>query len=131
MSAIRVLYVEDDMDDLEIVSSIVLSDSKQDFDIINEPTLEGAMIALAEKDIDIILLDLSLPDSIGIETVKAIKEACGHIPIIVISGTSDRTIYEEAVALGVYKMVHKDYLTTNYLSASIILAAKRYGVDLN
>ena len=73
-----------------------------------------------------VLTDLNLPDSYGIETYTAIKEAAGDTPIVVMSGVAETELALRAVRLGAQDFISKDYLTDKKrLSETIAFAIQR------
>ena len=63
-------------------------------------TLKAALNYHTHKDINVILIDLSLPDCIGLATYRTIKYFYSKIPIVILSGLSDTAIAIEAIAEG-------------------------------
>lgn len=92
-------------------------------------TVERSLVAgckrLENEDFDLILLDLSLPDSFGLDTFKEIDKASGQTPIIVLTGLEDERIGVDAVKLGAQDFLTKKELNVTLLSRSISYAIQR------
>ena len=85
---IIVLYIEDDEDDF-ILTSQLLKDADQPFRIEWQQTLQSGIEAIASNAFDIVILDLSLPDSSGWETFTTMREQAPDLPIILMTGLED------------------------------------------
>ncbi|EOZ95424.1 two-component hybrid sensor and regulator [Indibacter alkaliphilus LW1] len=77
------------------------------------------------KNFDIILLDLSLPDMRGEELINAVMELAGNIPVVVLTGYSDVEFSRKSVKLGVADYLLKDELTASTLYKSVIYSIER------
>ena len=93
---LRLLLIEDSPDE-----ACLLEESLSRVDrpplLIHAETLEEARRRLAENRIDAVLLDLGLPDSIGLETLDRANAAADYLPIIVLPGLEDESVAIEAV----------------------------------
>jgi DNA-binding response OmpR family regulator len=102
----RVLLVEDNPGDARLVE-ILLSegDRSSTFEVTHVGRLDEALESLDRSDFDVILLDLSLPDSSGLETVNRMREVACEVPVVVLSGQDDEEIALQAMQGGA-----EDYL---------------------
>lgn len=123
-SAIRVLVVEDNPGDYFLVEEYLQS-SGEDFKVIHASQLTAALQLLEEKNIDIILLDLSLPDSNGLDTLKTIAASDENIPIIVLTGYADRKYGIESLKFGAQDYLLKDEINASLLNKSILYSIER------
>ena len=80
---------------------------------------------LAERDIDIVLLDLTLPDSYGLDTFTKVHTQAPEIPVVVLTGLEDETLAIEAVRCGAQDYLVKGQLDGNVLKRSILYALER------
>ncbi len=121
---VRVLLVEDNPGDARLVTEL-LAESGPEFQLTARVSrLSDAEAAVEKAGIDLVLLDLSLPDSQGFETFSRILSHERTIPILVLSGTDD-----EALAL---KMVHagaQDYLVKGRFDSALLARAVRYAIE--
>jgi DNA-binding response OmpR family regulator len=85
----KVLLAEDDLGDADILREMLPEDDEQPFKIEWADRLSNGLARLSDGGIDIILLDLSLPDSHGIDTFEQVHSQAPSAPIIVLSGLED------------------------------------------
>ena len=123
---VRVLLVEDNPGDVRLIAEL-LSDYRDQFRLDAHATrLSDAEKAVERADVDLVLLDLSLPDSHGFETFERLLSHGRTLPILVLSGVDD-----ESLAL---RMVHagaQDYLVKGQFDAPLLARAMRYAFERN
>jgi len=85
----RVLVIEDSAVDYKIVESHLKQAKGIDFHIVHAKRLADGLERLAQEDIDILLLDLMLPDSQGLETVRTVRTESPSVPIVVLTAAED------------------------------------------
>ena len=112
----RVLVVEDDDRDFEILCRT--AGSLEGLVLTRAASLTQAISKIAERAPDIILLDLHLPESDGLETVDAIRKEAPNSVIVVLSGLADDVVALQAVARGV-----QDYLVKGEMSRRVLTRA--------
>ena len=123
----RILHIEDNLGDRVLMRRQVES-SKRDWLVEGVGTLaEG----LAVENADIVLLDLGLPDSQGLETLARFRAARPSMPIVVLTGHSDGEMAMQALREGADDFLSKDTLTTAYLLRSVDLALERRRLRLD
>ncbi|MEN7342602.1 MAG: EAL domain-containing protein [Pseudomonadota bacterium] len=106
----QVLVVEDNQDDLDLVT-MSLRRTDRSISVSGASTIGEARELMAAREFDIALLDLSLPDSFGLSTVKELQRQNDQMPIIVLSGDSNENTALGAARLGVEDFVAKgDYI---------------------
>jgi PAS domain S-box-containing protein len=120
-SPLRILLVEDSPPDVNLIRSILRSTS---FQMTSVNRLSEALSVLRSAPIDVILLDLTLPDSQGADTLAAVLEQAGHTAIVVLTGDDDEQAALDAVALGA-----QDYLIKGSADAATIVRAIRYAFE--
>ncbi|SIS08492.1 ATP-binding response regulator [Natronorubrum thiooxidans] len=131
---LAVLLVEDSDDDARYIERLVLEhrrDRHERSDIAAEISrldrverLGDALEVLTDDGIDVVLLDLQLPDSRGLDTVSAVTAHAPGVPIIVLTGRDGGDIGARAIQRGA-----QDYLEKAHLSAALIHRAIRYGLE--
>ena len=122
--AITVLIVEDDLVDRKALER-ALAQSSLDIAQIGSATSLAETIAWLDKDTpDIVLLDLGLPDSHGLESVSRLQPWMDHTPIIVLSGLED-----EAVAVSTVQKGVQDYLTKDSIDSRVLARVIRYAIE--
>lgn len=114
----RVLIIEDD-DFLQGLEAKKILDSG--YDVLSAQTGDDALSKINEPNIDIILLDLLLPNFDGFEILKKIKgnEKTKHIPVIVFSNLSEEKDVEKATELGAEKFMVKSNFSLEELMDEI------------
>ena len=127
---LHVLLIEDNLSDAELIREL-LSEATVDTKsaqiyIEQEETLLGGVRRYSENEgmFDIILLDLALPDSQGLETFTKLMERASYIPIIVLTGLDDVDLAVETVRRGA-----QDYLVKGHHDGDTLLRAIRYAVE--
>ena len=120
---LNILVVEDNPGDVYIIKELLKSKGTK-FALDHSSRLGDAIKMAGKKEFDVILLDLGLPDSVGLETLKKFKASQVKVPVVVMTGLDD-----EDVALTSVKVGAQDYLVKNNLTPENILRAIRYGIE--
>ena len=125
---VNLLYIEDDASTADVVSKLLKTSKHTDFHIVQKESLQDGLEHLSNNcldchncDIDIILLDLVLPNSRGVDTYKAVHSICSFLPVVIISGYEDMAC--ECVALGA-----QDYLLKSDINAGVIIRSLKYAL---
>lgn len=118
---IRLLFVEDDSVYFNLLKRLLQTVEDTKFEILWASTLEQTLSSLQEQQVDVILLDLNLPDSEGIETFLQIHKQAARIPIIVLSGSDDERQALETVRLGA-----QDFLIKGKVGVHSLVRCVRY-----
>ncbi len=120
-----VLIVEDNPADFALISEeLGAAIERGSFRLENVQTLAAARTALAEREVAAVLLDLSLPDSQGLETFDAVVNAAPNIPIVVLTGLDDGELGLAAVRNGA-----QDYLVKGKIDALTLERTLHYSVE--
>ncbi|MDZ4765044.1 MAG: response regulator [Chloroflexota bacterium] len=123
-AVIHVLLVEDNHGDLRLIREMLLSSEGARFKLDAVATLSDALMALEAKQPDAILLDLSLPDSYGIDTLHHVHEHSSQVPIVVLTGSDDINLGVQAVQMGA-----QDYLIKGEADGKLLTRAIRYAIE--
>ncbi len=131
---LRILLIEDDQNDALILLRL-LADPNQPpfrFECRCAQTLAEGLTDLSKESWDIILLDLTLPDSRGIETVRGVRAQAGETPIVVLTGLEDENVGIQAIAEGAQDYLVKGKTDGRDLKKAVIYAVERLraGVQL-
>src|SRR4030042_5741076 len=121
---IRALLIEDDLDDVLLLKASLAKAKKIQIKLAHAESLSSGLILLAEQEYDVILLDLNLPDSRGLETLTTIIRESPKIPIVVVSSLADGATSIEAVKLGA-----QDYLVKGDFSTSMLIRVLHYAIE--
>jgi diguanylate cyclase (GGDEF)-like protein len=127
-ATIKVLNVEDDDDDAELLAFALAAAPGRDYEIHRARALGEMHEVLASVRPDIVLLDLHLPDSHGIDTVREALIASHDAPILVLTGKADGEIGLLAVEAGAQDFLPKQEIMTPILKRAIDFAIQRKGV---
>ncbi len=125
VSVIRVLLIEDNLGDARLIEENLRDAGYRTFQLTRKSTLREGLTLLRERaDVDVVLLDLGLPDSLGIETFTAVDAQAPGVPIIVLTGVSD-----ESLAVATVREGAQDYLLKDQASGSLLARAMRYAIE--
>ena len=123
-SPLRILLVEDNPHDADLLRE-TLATVGASLEMRHAERLDQAIKCLGQMaPIDVILLDLLLPDSMGLATLQRINSAAPHLPILVLTGTEDEALGIEAVRLGA-----QDYLVKGEIGARRLLQSIRHAIQ--
>ena len=121
--ACRLLLIEDNPDDIFLLQESLREVKDASFQLESVTRLAEGLARLAEGDIDAVLLDLSLPDSHGIDTIIQVSAAAPHLPIIVMTGLDDEELGAVAVREGA-----QDYLVKGQVAGQLLARTIRYSI---
>lgn len=122
---INILLIEDNIADAALIREMLAESPKQRFNLYNAKKLNEGLEKLKKKHIDIILLDLNLPDSYGLETFIRANREVSDIPIVILSAYDDEETATEAVKGEAQDYLIKGNVDANLLSRSISYAIER------
>src|SRR5215210_4969947 len=108
---VRVLLIEDNPMDVRLIGIMLRDSAPNLFQIEQVDRLETGLQQLGSRVFDLVLVDLSLPDSHGLETFSRVHAVAPKVPIIVLSGLADETVAVSAVHEGA-----QDYLVKGQVS---------------
>lgn len=123
-ATIRVLIIEDNPGDARLLREALIADEFYKFEAIHKENLKSGMEYLAEGKTDIVLLDLSLPDSQGFDTFERVNAAFTDISIVVLTGVDDHEIAVRSMKEGA-----QDYLVKGEMSNSLLVRSLRYSFE--
>jgi DNA-binding NarL/FixJ family response regulator len=120
----KVLLVEDNVVDAERVMRLLRS-AAPEVDVIWEPSLLDASARLDEESVDVVLLDLGLPDAQRLSALDAVWMRAPGLPIVVVTGHDDDDLGLEAVQHGAQEFLVKGDLNERMLVRSLVHAVER------
>jgi PAS domain S-box-containing protein len=126
---LRVLLIEDNPGDARLVEIMLRGHNGSDispvaYSMVQADRLQTGLWHLAEKEFDVVLLDLFLPDSNGLDTLHQLLAAAPGTPVIVMSGMKDESLALQAVQAGA-----QDYLSKGHVEGHILSRSIRYSVE--
>ena len=124
--AIRVLLIEDSLGDARLIYELIKETNPAYYEIYHNVKLNSGLEKLSKKQIDIVLLDLNLPDSSGLQTLqKVIEISKNDIPVVVISNYNDEVYRKDAIKMGAQDYIIKGEFDGNLLKYVINSAIER------
>jgi PAS domain S-box-containing protein len=130
---IKILLIEDNEVDAWMILKYLLDVSRKEdgvsgaiFDLVWKNSLSSGLQFLTQEDVDAVLLDLNLSDSLGLETFSQIHETKAKIPILILTGLCDKELATRAVREGA-----QDYLIKGELDGRLLDRSIRYSIERN
>lgn len=121
---LRVLLIEDDQEFADVLSMRLDQEKNPSFEVTRLTTLKQALEALGQNSWDLILLDLMLPDSSGIETFANVHAKARHTPVVIVSGLDSDSLAIDAVRKGA-----EDYLVKGEIDSRLLLRVLHHAID--
>ncbi|MBE0363619.1 hypothetical protein PULV_a1088 [Pseudoalteromonas ulvae UL12] len=119
-----VLVIEDNFDDFYLVRQMLAKDLRKTYELLHAQSLEEAQLTLEHAKPDLILLDLGLEQTQGLQTLTALQEQSTDLPVIVFTGVDDEDLGEQAIKMGA-----EDYLPKAQANSAILSRAISYAVE--
>lgn len=128
---LNVLLVEDNPGDARLIREMLTGAEYFDkaYTLAHVPSLQAAAQSCAREHFDVILLDMNLPDSLGLSTIQRVNTMAPEIPIIILTGMRDERLALEAVQHGAQDYISKDECTASLLKRTIHYAIERKRVQ--
>ena len=121
---LRILLVEDNPGDVRLLGEMFSTERVGSYEITHLPRLGLALNHLAQGGVDIILLDLGLPDGEGIDTVRRVRKLAPQVPLIVLTGQDDDATVAQAMLEGA-----QDYLVKGQVETRALPRALRHAIE--
>jgi signal transduction histidine kinase len=121
---IHILLIEDNEEQVQFLTQLLMTAEMVRFNVTAVVTLEAALGRIRHGRHDLILLDLTLPDSDGLETFIRVIENAQTIPIVVLSGIRDVAVAIETVQLGA-----QDYLVKGHVANDLLIRSLQYAIE--
>jgi len=125
-----VLIVEDNSTDAYIIENLLFDIPDSLFKIKHVTALSVAQNICKKNQPDIILLDLSLPDAQGLDTIRELKKVATKSPIVVMTGSHDTDTIDQAIQAGAQDLLHKGEYNAKFLGKTIRYAMERKASEL-
>lgn len=126
---VNILLIEDNPADVELLK-ISLKDSSIQHELFHGDSLfEGVDIA-TNKDIQLVLLDLTLPDSSGFKTLTSFLEKIDHIPLVVLTGVNNEIVGNQAIKAGAQDFLVKGQFDGKLLGRTIRYSLHRFNTQM-
>jgi two-component system, cell cycle sensor histidine kinase and response regulator CckA len=120
----EVLLVEDSGPDAVLVQGLLRRTHKDSFSVTHVTTLREATGLLDSVQFGIVILDLGLPDSTGLDTLRTVRAHTSNVPVIVLTATDDEALGVAAIGEGA-----QDYIPKGHLQPYLFARSVRYAMD--
>jgi signal transduction histidine kinase len=127
-NVIHILLIEDNLGDIRLIQEMIKDLENTTIRLIVQKDLSTGIQYLNQHKFHLILLDLSLPDSHGIDTIERILKRVDEIPIIVLTGTDNLMLAIEAVKSGAQDYLIKGNINRMLLERSIYYSIERHKI---
>ena len=121
---IHVLLVEDNPGDRQLIGEILADAGDTPFQLESVARLTEGLERIARGGFDLVLLDLSLPESHGLETFTRMNDAAPALPIVVLTALDDEDVAHHAVQQGA-----QDYLLKGHVDSGLLVRSMHYAVE--
>lgn len=121
---IRILLVEDNPSDVRLMSAYLEDSDRQKVGLTVAGSLKSCFERLSQSSFDLILLDLNLPDTEGMDTLTRLLESRPETPIVILTGLSDQRIGIAAIKAGA-----QDFLVKGHQVAAVLERTIRYAME--
>jgi diguanylate cyclase (GGDEF)-like protein/PAS domain S-box-containing protein len=123
-SAMALLLVEDNPGDVRLLREMLDEQDADRIDLINVTSMNQAEVHLTGNLVDIILLDLGLPDAQGLEAIRRAHAAAPRIPLVVLTGLDDELLAAQSLQEGA-----QDYLIKGQIETRSLRRSLRYSIE--
>jgi signal transduction histidine kinase len=120
----RILLVEDSRSDARLLEATLQDAGVHRFKLTHVERLDEALAALGDGGVDVVLLDLHLPDSQGLDTLAELKREQPGVPVVVLTGLDDEQLAVRAVQAGA-----QDYLPKGVVDGALLARLIRHAVE--
>ncbi len=120
----KILLIEDNPGDARLIQEMLSEMNHEQFKLECVGSLSDALNHLKNKAVDLVLVDLNLPDCKGLDSFKKIQSVVSHLPIVVLTGLDDEEVATRAVKLGA-----QDYLVKGQFDANSLRRAVNYAIE--
>ncbi|HLM44572.1 MAG TPA: ATP-binding protein [Myxococcaceae bacterium] len=121
---LRLLLVEDNPGDARLLQEELREVTSVRFEVRHVTRLAEAVAVVGEPGLDVVLLDLSLPDDHGLSNIERMVQAAPMLPLVVLTGTDDEQLAMKAVHAGA-----QDYLVKGQATGPLLVRALRYAIE--
>ncbi|MGB3403379.1 MAG: hybrid sensor histidine kinase/response regulator [Microcoleaceae cyanobacterium] len=122
----NILLIEDSLAEARLLQELLKDSWLKNYDVIHVKRLSDALQQLqqTERSFNVILLDLSLPDSQGLDSLKTLIHDSPELPIVVLTNTNDGDLALDAVRWGA-----QDYLLKRQVTTEVLVRSLRYAIE--
>lgn len=124
MNTTTILLLEDNPGDARLIRELFRDIQRRSFDIVTAESFQQAHERLKERRVDLALVDLSLPDSQGLDTFRKLAEGYPSLPQVLLTGLNDQETAIRAVREGA-----QDYLLKDQVDGHVLIRAIDYAIE--
>ncbi len=122
---IRVLLIEDNPAEARLLSECLAEHPVARFEVEWADRLSRGLAYLADKPPDVVVLDLTLPDSAGLDTLVRLREPAPALPVVVLTGLQDEEVARQALQKGAQDYIVKGSVDDRLLARALMYAVER------
>ncbi len=126
LETINVLLIEDNSDSILLIQEMLIEDNYDKFTLQCAKQLSTGLQYLSEGGVDVVILDLSLSDSQGLDTLIKVQNFTSEVPIVVLTNHNDEMFAIKAVQKGA-----QDYLIKGLIDSNVLVRSIRYAIERN
>jgi signal transduction histidine kinase len=119
-----ILLIDDNPGDARLIAEYLAEAGECRFDLATADRLSAGLGQLSAGQFDVVLVDLGLPDSSGLDSLRAVRAEAPHVAVIVLTGLDDEGLANQAVREGA-----QDYLVKGQVDGNILSRSIRYAVE--
>ncbi|WP_071191462.1 hybrid sensor histidine kinase/response regulator [Trichormus sp. NMC-1] len=122
--SVKILLIEDNLAEARLLQEFLKQAQTKEFSLVHVQRLRDAFSELSQQIYDVILLDLTLPDSQGLSSLPLLISHAPSTPIVVLTNTNDEELAIEAVRQGA-----QDYLVKRQVNPDVLVRSVRYAIE--
>ncbi|NER29792.1 MAG: response regulator [Symploca sp. SIO1C4] len=123
-SLVKILLIEDSLAEARFLQEVLNGAKLEQFSLVHVKRLGEALNQLQQDDFDVILLDLTLPDSQGLQSLHPLIQCAPSLPIVVLTNTNDDQLAIESLRKGA-----QDYLVKRQVNLELLVRSLRYAIE--
>ena len=121
---LRLLLVEDNPGDARLLKEFLRRSGQRSIQLENSNSLSDCLSQLKRNPADLVLLDLSLPDGDGLQSLKQVRDAVPQVPVVIVTGNRDEGLAVESLKRGA-----QDYLVKGEITGELLVRSVRYALE--
>ncbi|QYX33844.1 hybrid sensor histidine kinase/response regulator [Sphaerospermopsis torques-reginae] len=120
---VKILLIEDNLAEARLLQEFLKQSPSKEFSLVHVQRLRDAFYELSQQNYDVILLDLTLPDSQGLSSLPLLMSQAPSTPIVVLTNINDEELAIEAVRQGA-----QDYLVKRQVNPDVLVRSVQYAI---
>lgn len=116
---IKLLVIEDNLADLVLLKDMLSMAEDLPVELIHTEWLSSGLAMLQEKEVDLVLLDILLPDSRGFNALSSVLDQSPDVPVVILSGLDDELMAQKLIRDGARDYLVKGEVTVEQLAKTI------------